>query len=781
MDPNRLWAKSKPFEWKENDPRIASLYLPNHLEDVYRAAQHILEATGDAQLQALGLDPAVWGKRFHQVVLLGSAIHDLGKAASNQFQRMIKAKDKSQTKQALRHEWATLLILDRPEWEIWLKPALAPHEEDWDILRWAVSGHHPKYGRTAPPGRDEGHPTVKVSTDHEDFQAIVKWLKVQFQLSDPPKSGELKFSLTFEKDNDLDKIAGRHYTAEDEFDKFDSEQRRFVAAVKNCLIAADIAGSALPKLKDGSKSDTWIKDVLDSHSLPTSQSYRQIIATALKKKGITCEPETVESHMRDFQKRVAASKSRVTFVRAGCGTGKTLAADLWAAAHCINRRLFFCYPTTGTSTAGFADYLLDPDLAQVVKSDLIHGRRKVDFRILQAGEDRNETVARISSLETWRTSIIACTVDTVLGVIQNNRRGMFSWPALAQAGFVFDEIHSYDDKLFDALLHFLSVVRGVPILLMTASLQANRLDAIRSILNSMDEELAEIPGPEDMEKIDRYQQMEVMKLKDVEQRVREELKNGGKVLWVCNTVSEVLRTAVAIEDLKPFIYHSRFRYLDRVKQHQAVVEAFDREKKVAAFAICSQVAECSLDLSATLLVTTRAPVPALIQRLGRLNRVEKPEKTCPFIVIEPTGNDGKYSPLPYEEDELELAKQWLEALGTKPISQRDLSQAWEHLASKHDSQPPKRWQSAWIDYGPANPVLELREGSPTVTVIMQEDWEGFDKKSSDLAEIALPMPIRRNDDWQLERNGHRIDLSGIPVARSDAIKYSAERGAEWAK
>lgn len=32
------------------------------------------------------------------------------------------------------------------------------------------------------------------------------------------------------------------------------------------------------------------------------------------------------------------------------------------------------------------------------------------------------------------------------------------------------------------------------------------------------------------------------------------------------------------------------------------------------------MAEMSLDLSATLLVTDLAPVPALIQRLGRLNR-----------------------------------------------------------------------------------------------------------------------------------------------------------------
>lgn len=100
-------------------------------------------------------------------------------------------------------------------------------------------------------------------------------------------------------------------------------------------------------------------------------------------------------------------------------------------------------------------------LAEYVKTNLEHGRRQVDFRLLQADEDRNTAIARIESLDLWRVPVVACTVDTVLGLVQNNRRGLCAWPALAQGAFVFDEIHSYDDKLFDALLHFLDAMRGV--------------------------------------------------------------------------------------------------------------------------------------------------------------------------------------------------------------------------------------------------------------------------------------------------------------------------------
>ena len=109
------------------------------------------------------------------------------------------------------------------------------------------------------------------------------------------------------------------------------------------------------------------------------------------------------------------------------------------------------------------------------------------------------------------------------------------------------------------------------------------------------------------------------------------------MLWVCNTIGRVMNTADQLVDLNPLIYHSRFKYEDRVKRHKAVVDAFTPEHKGRALAVCSQVAEMSLDLKGcTLLITDRATVPALIQRLGRLNRqADKGSKTRPFVVIEP--------------------------------------------------------------------------------------------------------------------------------------------------
>ncbi len=134
---------------------------------------------------------------------------------------------------------------------------------------------------------------------------------------------------------------------------------------------------------------------------------------------------------------------------------------MWAAKNHPTQRLYFCYPTTGTATEGFKDYLHEAD----VGADLFHSRREVDFEIIlntgrDVQQDEVDASLRIEALDAWSTPIVSCTVDAVLGLVQNNKRGLFAWPALSQSAFVFDEIHAFDDKLFGALLDFSAIFRA---------------------------------------------------------------------------------------------------------------------------------------------------------------------------------------------------------------------------------------------------------------------------------------------------------------------------------
>ena len=234
--------------------------------------------------------------------------------------------------------------------------------------------------------------------------------------------------------------------------KTDWQFVRRLAMLKSLLIAADVAGSAL--VAECQPVTKWIVNALAIRLHATDLTL--VVEDRLK----GCKP-------RSFQARVGETASPVSVVVAGCGNGKTVAAYLWAKRWATGRKLFFAYPTTGTTSAGFEDYLL----AQThLEQALIHGRAQVDLQAMPGSpeDDPFEAASRLDSLKAWGQQVIACTVDTVLGLMQNQHRGLFSAPAIACSAFVFDEIHNYDKRLFGELLTFLRIFPGAPVLLMSA-------------------------------------------------------------------------------------------------------------------------------------------------------------------------------------------------------------------------------------------------------------------------------------------------------------------------
>ncbi|MEO8679982.1 MAG: CRISPR-associated helicase Cas3' [Vicinamibacterales bacterium] len=777
LDPRRLWAKGQRYD----EALRPSMHLLCHLQDVTESATRIVEATADTQLSALGLNAKNdYRERFRRCVLLAAAIHDIGKA-NDHFQGMILGtRDVQQNPQGLRHEWVAVLLLK--ELRSWLLPALGGSETDFAITEWAIAGHHPAYNhdsppRSCPPGAGA---EMRVHTDHADFAAILGWLRNRFDLAAEPPFVSHAVRPLVGAGNAFSELAAwskaAQRTWEEKLKK--SAERRLVAAVKNCLIAADVAGSALPReVPDESKR--WASIDQAFNRIPTSDDLQFLAEYGL------------DGHApREFQTAVANHPDSVVFVKAGCGTGKTVAAYLRAAKHYVGRRLYFCYPTTGTATEGYKDYLFpetpkdgafdtpkdaaDRQRLAEVSADLFHSRRGVDFEmILGTGHDSTtadaDAFAKADALESWSTPVVACTVDTVLGLVQNNRRGLFAWPALAQSAFVFDEIHAYDDRLFGAMLRFLRDLPGLPVLLMTASLPVPRVEALREVLSKYRGlDLSPITGPESFETRPRYHKASPSD-GDPLPLIVEEVRAGGRVLWVSNTVKRVMESATRAEGagMRPLVYHSRFKYADRVRRHQAVVGAFKPGQGKGVLAVTSQVCEMSLDLQGcTLLVTECAPVPALIQRLGRLNRQAKDgDPTRPFVVLP----HAAHNYLPYAPRDMEAAADWLAKLPDANISQRHLAQAWEQTAEN----PPDMVASAWLDGGPVTTVSELREASPGITVIVQDDVERAAGRHWSKYTLPMPPPPKRLDwrSWPKPR--------GIPIAPTDTIVYDPNRGAEW--
>ena len=749
-EPKVLLAKTprdpaKP-QWAET--------LVGHIDNVVRVSEVLIDAVGVRSLESLGLQ-ASWLDSLREALVRSACLHDLGKANS-QFQRALQPG--RQPPQAIRHEVVgTWLPLAFRQLDAWLFRGCSEATR-WVVLL-AVLGHHLQVrdGQSVGARDGSGETKIDVFCDHSDFYAALSLASKLSGLGGiPPVLRRREIDLL--SSPVLPELQHCVLEATEWHESADSDTRRLFALTKVLLITADVAGSAVPR--KGLDPGQWTGEVLARVCL--SDELDGIARTRLQE----------GQRLRVFQQGVAESKRAVTFVRAGCGSGKTVAAYLWASQRAAGRKLFFCYPTTGTATEGYRDYVpaeMSPDVA------LLHSRAEFDLEYVVKNPEDNtlHNAMRIESLVSWDKPLVLCTVDQVLSLIQNGRKALFSSPALLNGAFVFDEIHQYDTRLFSALLRFVDSFRGAPILLMTASLPPARLSALRKLLSDRGEELSIIEGPADLEQIPRY----TIRGREDEPpwtTIEEALSSRGKVLWVANTVDRCTDFAAQAQQHghTPMVYHSRFRYLDRIDKHNAVINGFKGPEHVLA--VTTQVCEVSLDLSADLLVTDLAPAPALIQRMGRLNRRVSPEEECcpkPVVVLSvPT----RY---PYEQEDLSEAQKWLDILGSGPHSQEALASAFEQV--RHGEQV-YMGRSEWLDGGPFAGEAPLREAGTTIPVIRTEDEPmcvGSEKRpvTKQITRYAIPMPL---GPVASEISGWKR-LGFAFVAPAGRIDYSDEWGAKW--
>ncbi|MDY6911987.1 MAG: CRISPR-associated helicase Cas3' [Chloroflexota bacterium] len=713
--------------------------LSSHVSSVINSANVLCSFLASSVAEhacIMEADTEVWT----QTVVLAAALHDLGKA-NDHFQRAVREPN---FEQGIRHEIISVIATNLLS--EWLKP-IREELPDWAnaAIVFSIAGHHLKF-----PDPIKERPGIEVTTlfVHEDFAEVLDIIKKQFHLDDPPKLPNQKYSL-LQSRNGVYKQAKR---AIQELDREFSERERFlIAAVKTTLLCADLAGSALPSHRIDIQR--WVKGAIDP-------LLNERVLSALVSKRL---PDTAPL---PFQSDVSCSDAETTLLEAGCGSGKTVAAYMWAASHANERRLFFCYPTTATASEGFAGYICNPDFEAL----LVHGRANIDYDLLDNLPALDENTQRLrdmglEALEMWPIPAVVCTAHTVLGIMENVRRSLYAWPSIARAAFIFDEVHAFDDKLFTYMLRFLESFEAAPALLMTATLPAHRRQAIEEVANRRGR-LVRVFGPREREESPRYL-ISTSIAEQVWDRVGGILTQGGKVLWICNTIKRAMAIldAAISKGLPVQPFHSRYRYRDRLARQRAVVDGFSPDSP-AMLAVTTQVSEMSLDISADLLITELAPVPALIQRLGRLNRFgDKPDTLGDCLVISIPAS------LPYEDKDINIASDWLDIVcDGMPKSQKNLTDAFiQTEASKQTQEPAESCGFLDVPWRTESGKNAITEASHTIDIVMESD---IGKHSP--VEVAIPMPIPNEKDWLTWKREGRFLI--VPDER---IKYDEFRGATW--
>jgi len=589
--------------------------LVDHTFEVVAASEELFgtekcaSRLGESWLRFFRLEPRADWSRFSATLLAACLFHDWGKANLG-MQTVLQT---GAGMQLFRHEHLSVLMLACDGVECWTHQR---SDVDWAIVLAAVGSHHLKFSDQAFAADVDGE-TVHMLCDHEDFvKILVPLIGKRLGLTGAPEFPSQKHWGFADDSVTFDPSVLRDRLRDAVFARMKSVDPRMLSAVRAALIAADAAGSGLPRT--GRQID-WIRERFREKPSCDAETIQGIVQSRID----DLMRQRLWKGWNEFQSNCEELSDR-SLLLAPCGSGKTLAAWRWILGQVKKRpvnRVLFLYPTRATATEGFKDYV---SWAPEADAALMHGSSEYDLDGMFAAEDPRlgKNFAgidpRLFAIQHWSKRIVSATVDQFLGFMAYSYGPMCLLPLLADSVIVVDEVHSFDRKMFSALIGFLKSF-DVPVLCMTATLpepKQNQLIKVGLTLSN--------PRPPDLKVISEAPRYQVMRVPESEaERIATDAAVLGKkrVLWVVNQVSRAQERIQSLMKVGvPVIcYHSRFKLVDRRNRHQETVAAM-RRGQPAAIVVTTQVCEMSLDIDADVLITEECPITSLIQRMGRCRR-----------------------------------------------------------------------------------------------------------------------------------------------------------------
>lgn len=336
-------------------------------------------------------------------------------------------------------------------------------------------------------------------------------------------------------------------------------------------------------------------------------------------------------------------------VIAPTGSGKTETAMLWLENQLKSigqGRSFYVLPFTASINAMYER--LNEAMGEG-KVGLLHGKlndylnKYFDTYQYNAKEKREEIINIKNKFKTLLTPLKIITPFQLLKNIfglKDFEKGMFEWVG---GYFIFDEIHAYEPKVFAqiiVLLEFITKRLNSKVMIMTATLPTFIKEIIQLAIGNYQEIKA---TPELYHSFARHKViLQSGKLTDNLSLITQSLESGKKVLVVCNAVKEAQKIYIQINNGNGLLFHGYFNNRDR----------FKKEKRILAdelkFLVGTQSIEVSLDIDYDIIFTEPAPLDALIQRFGRVNRKRK-KGICECIVFKNRNPIDKYI---YKDEEI---------------------------------------------------------------------------------------------------------------------------------
>lgn len=528
-----------------------------------------------------------------EIARKGAILHDIGKV-SPLFQRTLKHGYAHQPGFVFRHEIASIMFL-----------SLFPENEKEQILDMIIAHHKSLKNDVGGKG----------FLDLDDYMDSFKRHSDKFEEWSPTA-----MAILSELDIEVHSIDIKEAEENYEFAaEYCSKKPLSYSRWKGLLMAADHFASALEEKSEQSLDKLFIKPNLNFYNRTHHLYPLSFINTTDERKN--------------------------TLVTAPTGAGKT---D-FLLRRCKGR-VFYTLPFQASINAMY-DRVKNDLKTTEAQVHLLHAASNLKVQ----GENVEESILQ----RHLGASIKVMTPHQMASIVFGIKGYEAMLLDLEGCDVILDEIHTYTSETQAIVLKIIEILKsvGCRIHVGTATMPKVLYNKILELLGGKDN-VYEVSLPNDV--LSTFNRHVIHKVADFEscyELIRQAVNDNKKILIVCNQVqrAQTLYNEISetYNDVERMLIHSRFKRKDRTSLESLLKSNFNTTTN-ACIVVSTQVVEVSLDISFDMMITECAPIDALIQRFGRINRKRTDEtigKYKDIYVIKPSKE--KRESLPYDIDVLQ--------------------------------------------------------------------------------------------------------------------------------